>query len=390
MFCEKFYESELYMKRFICTVWALTVMVTSFTVKCNAAVSAKASVLIEAQTGEVILANNDGERLPMASTTKIMTTLLLIESGDLDSEFVVDDLALLTEGSSMYLKYGDTVTKRELCYGMMLPSGNDAANASALKLAGDYESFAAMMNRRAREIGMKNTNFVTPSGLHDDNHYSTAYDMALLTREALKNELFREVCSTKSITLSLESRETDKYLTNTNKLLTKYEYCIGVKTGFTDEAGRCLVSAAEKDGVTLIAVTLNDPDDWNDHINMFEYGFSVTEMLPVKEYTEKFSVKAVGGVSEDVECTLSEVPMCTAINGKSPEITEKIHLPEFVYAPVKEGDTVGYAEYYCGDELIERVDIISAQDAAYKQSEVKTPIYRKIIDWLKGFFEKGA
>lgn len=378
------------MKKFICGAAALLIAFCLFAdvfAVGTVSVSAKAAVIIDAQTGAVIFAKNENTKLPMASTTKIMTTLLLLESGDLDSEFVIDDAALLTEGSSMNLLQGDTVTKRELCYGMMLPSGNDAANASALKLAGDYGSFAEKMNKRAYSIGIKNTNFVTPSGLHDKDHYSTAYDMALLTREALKNDLFREICSTKSIKLSLESRESDKYLTNTNKLLTKYKYCIGVKTGFTDEAGRCLVSAAEKDGITLIAVTLNAPDDWNDHIKMYDYAFGVTKKCPVDGYTDFFEADVAGGVQSKIKCKPAEIPMCTSVNGSMPEITERIHIKRFIYAPVKSGDKVGYAEYLCGDDVIAEIDIVAEQDCGYAASEVKTSLYDCLINRLKELFK---
>lgn len=375
------------MKKIIAFVLCAVVAAAALSVRADA-VSAKAYILMDAQTGEVIIAKNESVPLPMASTTKIMTTLLTLESGDLDSEFVIDDRALLTEGSSMGLCYGDAVTKRELCYGMMLPSGNDAANASALALAGEYADFADMMNDRARKIGMKNTNFVTPSGLHDKEHYSTAYDMALLTREAMKNEDFREICRTKSIKLSSENWQGDKYLSNSNKLLTKYEYCVGVKTGFTDEAGRCLISAAEKDGVTLICVTLNAPDDWNDHIAMLNAGFASAKLAEPQDICRDFTAAAVGGEHDSVQCKLKETPRFTAINGFLPEITEKIYMPDFVYAPVKCGDTVGYVEYYTAKGVIGRADIIAAEDCAYKECETETPLYTIIIDFLKGFFVK--
>lgn len=378
------------MKKFICAAAALLIALCFFMEAYAAepiSVSAKAAVIIDAQTGAVIFAKNENTKLPMASTTKIMTTLLLLESGDLDSEFVIDDAALLTEGSSMNLLSGDTVTKRELCYGMMLPSGNDAANASALRLAGDYGSFAEMMNKRAYSVGMENTNFVTPSGLHDENHFSTAYDMSLLAREALKNDLFREICGTKSIKLSLESRESDKYLTNTNKLLTKYKYCIGVKTGFTDEAGRCLVSAAEKDGITLIAVTLNAPDDWNDHIKMYELAFRAAKKSPVDGHTDSFEAKVAGGEQSTVRCKLAEIPMCTSVNGSMPEIRERIHIRKFIYAPVSSGDAVGYAEYLCKDDVIARISIVAEQDCGYAYSEVKTSFCDRLINRLKDLFK---
>ena len=378
------------MKKIIAAVLSC-VMMFAFTPKTNAAenisLSAKAAVLIEAETGTIILAKNENQKLPMASTTKIMTTLLTLESGDLDKVYAVPDEALMTEGSSMGLCFGESVTKNELCYGMMLPSGNDAANTAALLISGSFESFAQRMNRRAAKIGMKNSNFVTPSGLHDEKHYSTAYDMALLTREALKNERFSEICRTKSIKLSSDGFQSDKYLSNTNRLLTKYQYCIGVKTGFTDEAGRCLVSAAEKDGVKLIAVTLNASDDWNDHIKMFETGFACTKRVEPDNFTDKFSVGLVGGTSDSVKCRLSEAPMVTSVNGSLPDITEKVFIPDFVYAPVMEGDEVGYVEYSAyGDVLCIRA-IVADESCPYKNGDIKKSLYNSVIDMLKKLFE---
>ncbi len=378
------------MKKMI-SVFLSAVMLFAFTPKAYAlesiSLSAKAAVLIDAQTGAVILAKNENSKLPMASTTKIMTTLLTIESGGLDEIYDVPDEALLTEGSSMGLRFGERVSKRELCYGMMLPSGNDAANASALLISGSFETFARKMNSKAAELGMINSSFVTPSGLHDDEHYSTAYDMALLTREALKNELFSEICRTKSITLSSDGMETDKYLSNTNRLLSKYQYCIGVKTGFTDEAGRCLVSAAEKDGVNLIAVTLNAPDDWNDHIKMYNVGFDCVKPVKLDGFTINFTVNAVGGYNNVIDCELSELPECTAVNGSLPDISEEIYLPQFVYAPILKGDIVGYVSYKLDGEEICRRNIISSEACSFKAEKAKKPIYYKIINVLKVLFK---
>lgn len=368
------------------------VMLMTFTPKISAAenisLSAKAAVLIEADTGTIILAKNENSKLPMASTTKIMTTLLTLESGDLDKTYQIPDEALMTEGSSMGLCFGESVTKKELCYGMMLPSGNDAANTAALLIGGSFEAFAKQMNRRAASIGMKNTNFVTPSGLHDDKHYSTAYDMAILTREALKNELFSEICRTKSIKLSSDGFESDKYLSNTNRLLTKYPYCIGVKTGFTDEAGRCLVSAAEKGGVKLIAVTLNAADDWNDHIKMFETGFACAKRVNLTDFTDTIEVKTVGGITDSISCRLSAPPECTSVNGSLPNIDERIYIPDFVYAPVMQGDKVGYVEYSAYGEVFCRRAIVAEQACPYKKTDVKKPLYSRFIDLLKKLFEK--
>ena len=378
------------MKRIICIVILLFILGQSVLKIDSRAVqfdlSAKASVLIEAQTGTVLYAENEHMKLPMASTTKILATLVTLESGELDEEFAVDDRALLTEGSSMNLCYGDIVSKRELCYGMMLPSGNDAANAAALKIGGEYEAFAEIMNRRACEIGMRNSSFVTPSGLHDDNHYSTAYDMALLARAAMKNDEFRKICSTAYIRLSDEKWSNDKYLKNSNKLLSRYDCCIGIKTGFTDEAGRCLVSAAERNGVMLIAVTLNAPDDWNDHIKMMEYGFSVTSMKKIDSSDESFVLSVAGGDTNEVKGVLAELPEIAEVNGFVPKITTKIILPEFVYAPVLKGDVLGKAEYYLNEELVCSVDIVADESCCAVEKNIEKSLYRFIIEKLKELF----
>ena len=286
----------------------------------------------------------------------------------------------------MYLNQGDVVTKRELCYGMMLPSGNDAANAAALKIGVNYDDFADMMNHRAYEIGMKNTSFVTPSGLHDECHFSTAYDMALLAPEAMENDIFREICSTSKIKLEDKSWRYPRSLANSNKLLNRYDGCIGVKTGFTDEAGRCLVSAAERNGVVLIAVTLNAPDDWNDHIKMLEYGFGVSKKVYLEDAVKNIKVNVVGGESDVITAVLSEQPYVTSINGETPEITEKIFLNNFVYAPVIDGDCLGCVKYYAGDRQVFEASLIAQESCCYKKIKVTESFKDKIINWLKGFF----
>lgn len=348
------------------------------------AVSAKAAILIDAQTGQVVFSKNEKARLPMASTTKIMTTLLMLESGNLDEEFVVDSDAIKVEGSSMGLTEGDIVTKRALCYGMLLPSGNDAANSTAIKLAGSYEAFADIMNERAREIGMKNTHFVTPSGLDDNKHYSTAYDMALLAREALKNDDFKEICSSKSAKLCFGNPPYDRWLTNSNRLLSRYPGCIGIKTGFTDNAGRCLVSAVQRDGITLICVTLNASDDWNDHAKMYDYGFSSVSKRELC-CKEDIYEDIVGGASDSIILKFKDIPACTAVNGKMISYNYEIIKPAFVYAPIKEDTVIGIVNFYYNGELIESMSLVSAENNEAVITEQKKSVYRKIIDYLKQY-----
>lgn len=303
-------------------------------------ISAKSAVLISADTGETIYSLNAGEKLPMASTTKIMTTLLCLESGNLDEEFVVDSEAIKVEGSSMGLVEGDIVTKYALCCGMLLPSGNDSANAVAVKLAGSLENFAVMMNERAEKIGMSKTYFVTPSGLEGEGHGASAYDMALLAREALKNDTFREICSQQSIQVKFGNPPYERWLKNTNKLLSMYDGVYGVKTGFTDEAGRCLVSACERDGKNLICVTLNDRNDWNDHISLYDYGFSKVNLCEY-EISDEIYVNLAGSSEDKIKLIPAENPeICTA-DGNSEFFSFKIKTPIFVYAPVENGEQCG-------------------------------------------------
>ena len=232
-------------------------------------VSAKSAALLDGTTGECLYEKNGDQRALIASTTKIMTCLLVCEAGDLDRTVTVPETAAGTEGSSMYLKSGETLTRRELLYGMMLHSGNDAALTLAISISGSEAAFVRQMNRRACALNLTQTHFANPHGLDSGENYSTALDLARLAQAALQNEQFRAVVSTKTITCA------GRTLTNHNKLLWRYDGCIGVKTGYTRHAGRILVSAAERGGRMLIAVTISDPDDWRDHVSLLDYGFAV-------------------------------------------------------------------------------------------------------------------
>lgn len=258
-------------------------------------VSARSSILMEQDSGRVIYENNAHEKSKIASITKIMTALLAIESGKLDETVTISGNAAGTEGSSLFLKNGEKMKLEDLTYGLMLRSGNDAAVAIAEYVGGSLDGFVWMMNRKAEEIGMKNTNFSNPHGLDNTkNHYSTAYDMALLTQYAMKNDTYRKISGTKVHRAPNSMEGWDYVWRNKNRLLTQlYEYTTGGKTGYTKIAKRTLVTTASKDNLDLIAVTLNGPDDWNDHIYMYELAFKdyqKTEILssgPIKEVNKK-------------------------------------------------------------------------------------------------------
>ncbi|MBM7552414.1 D-alanyl-D-alanine carboxypeptidase family protein [Thalassobacillus pellis] len=243
-------------------------------------VSANNAVLMDMQSGRVLFQKNAHDQELIASTTKIMTALLAVESGRLDEKVKASYNAVHTEGSSIYLKEGEKMTLKDLVYGLMLRSGNDAAMAIAEHLGGSKEGFAFLMNEKAAWLGMNNSHFDNPHGLDSDTHYSTAYDLALLMSYAMRNDNFREVTGAERYL----SDNRDYYWFNKNKLLTKYyEYCTGGKTGFTKAAGRTLVSTAKKGKMELVAVTLNASSDWNDHQRMFEWGFKNYEQVSIQE-----------------------------------------------------------------------------------------------------------
>lgn len=344
-------------------------------------ISAKAAVVISADTGEILFEHNSSEKLPMASTTKIMTTLICLESGNLDEPFVVDSDAIHVEGSSMGLQEGDIVTKYALCCGMLLPSGNDAANATAVKIAGSIESFAEIMNDKAKEIGLTKTYFVTPSGLEGTGHGSSAYDMAILASVALRNDTFREICSSETIKLEYGNPPYTRWLKNTNKLLSLYSGTYGVKTGFTDEAGRCLVSACERDGKNLICVTLNDRNDWNDHIALYDKCFELAKT--VSPEIPEIQLDIAGSDRDKISVTAESVDFTTLSAGAG-NFECIVNAPPFIYAPVSEGEELATLSIYYNNREIKQIPLYSAESAEYKFPEPEKK--KDFITKIKEFF----
>ena len=348
-------------------------------------VSARSAVLIEAESKDVIYEKNCHQKLPMASTTKIMTSLLTLESGALNQKVVPTKEMLMVEGTSMGLLPGDTVTVKGLVYGMLLSSGNDAANVAALKVGGSLENFSRLMNKRAKQIGMMDTNFVTPSGLDAPGHHSTAYDMALLGAEAINNVEFRSICSARSARISYGNPPYQRTLSNHNSLLKKYPYAIGIKTGYTKKSKRCLVSAAEKDGVTLVAVTLNAPNDWDDHEKMFEYGFSQYKSVLLDNDVSDLSIKVIGSVTKSVPVQCNDEPQITIKGDDNPEIVKRVELRKFEYAPISQCEVVGTIKYFIGDKLMCESPIVTAESAESNTIVKEVKPKRHII---RDFFEK--
>ncbi len=357
------------MKKKIFAFILCIVMLISFDISVYASgisVSAQGAVLMCADNGKVLFSQNADKKLSMASTTKIMTSLLALEYAQPDKEITVTKEMVSVEGTSMGLMPGDSVSLEELVYGMLLPSGNDAANTVAYVLSGGPEEFSKLMNERAEEIGMKNTSFVTASGLDDKNHYSTAYDMALLACECIKNNEFASICSKKSARLTYGNPPYARTLTNHNRLLWKYEDTIGIKTGFTKKSGRCLISAAKRDGVTLVAVTLNAPDDWNDHISMYEYGFSKCKGASFQCDMSNVFVGVAGGEKNSVYVDLAFFPQW--ISGEKCGV--RLLLRPIIYAPVSKGDIVGTAQFISNGKTVEEVPVIASEDIIRKKADI--------------------
>jgi len=340
--------------------------------------SAKASVVINASTGEIIYSKNCEERLPMASTTKIMTALLLCEYGNLEREISVTDQMVRVEGSSMGLLPGDTVSLKGLLYGMLLASGNDAANTTAFVVGGNIQNFSRMMNDKAAELGLLNTNFVTPSGLDSEGHYTTAYDLARLAAYALNNKDFKAAASSENAVLYYGNEPYRRTLTNHNKLLKSYDGLIGVKTGFTKKSGRCLVTAAEREGKRIVAVTLNDKNDWEDHKNLLDYGFSQLVTTKLKT-TDGIEISVVGGRKNKIDVKIPDITVTTVGEKK---LTYKILSESFVYAPIKKGERVAVLNVYADEKLIKSVDLkanTGVEKQSYTQHQKFKSIFLKIL-----------
>lgn len=337
-------------------------------------VSAQSAVVLTADTGTVLFEKDGHTPRPVASTTKIMTALLALEAAQERGDPLVDitQEMVAVEGSSMGLQAEDSISLTGLAAGMLLASGNDAANAAALYLDGSLESFAARMNQRAAALGMEDTHFVTPSGLDGEDaqgmaHLSTAYDMALLARAALEDQAFRQLCSSPSLAVEFAEPVKRVTYTNHNKLLAQYQGCVGVKTGFTKEAGRCLVSAAERDGALLIAVTLNAPNDWQDHTALLDYGFSQVEPYQLAGGDVRLTVPVVGSPVEVVSLRGSNGGEVTLPLGQGAQVERVVRVPKFLYAPVEAGEQVGEICWYLEGQLLGSAPLTAAGTAPLQE-----------------------
>lgn len=325
----------------------------------NLYLSGASYILVDETSGRVLKAFNEHNKMPMASTTKIMTALVALENGNLKDKVVIDGDSVNIEGSSIYLKEKEVISLEDLIYGLMLRSGNDSAIAISKHIAKSEENFVKMMNIKARSIGALNTNFENPHGLSNPNHYSTAYDLALITREALKNKEFEKISQTKSYTAN---RKSENYFVNKNKTLWEYEGGDGVKIGYTMNSGRCLVSSAQRNGRRLIAVSLNARDWFNDNYKLFDYGFENFKHYLI--YDKSQFIKNISIV--DGKQNLNVVTKEDFIYPLTEEERSKIRLNAVINkdisAPIKKGDKIGFIETYLSGVLIKKEDLMAGND----------------------------
>ena len=359
------------MKRFFATAAAaLLAAAVLFPVSADA-ISAKRAYVLDPVGKRVLFEKNADERSLIASTTKIMTALIVCEQCNVLDRMRIPKEAVGIEGSSMYLREGEILTLQELLYGLMLSSGNDAAVALAIYCGGTVEGFAELMNDKARILGLTGTHFENPNGLDSPGHYATARDLAVLAAYAMENPIFAKTVSAKSIKIG------ERYLTNHNKLLWRFEGADGVKTGYTQAAGRILVSSAVREGRRLIAVTIDAPEDWNDHAALLEEGFSrysVQQIVTVGDHIGTMEV--VGGETCRVQVLAAE-DFCYSL---APEEQPQLALPGpgFVYAPAVEGAQAGFAYVLIEGKAVGKVSVVYGQTIEQKKEEEKS-LWQKLF-----------
>jgi D-alanyl-D-alanine carboxypeptidase (penicillin-binding protein 5/6) len=350
--------------------WLIALAVFPFTSYIAAAaalpdIHARAAILLDAKTGQILFQKNANERNPPASTTKVLTAIIAIESGHLDDEVTVSQQAASTCGSSLYLFPGQKLTLRELVTGLLLRSGNDAAVAIAEFLAGSVENFAALMNKKAELLGAYNSQFRNPHGLSTSGHYTTAFDLAWITRYALTNPTFAAIVSKKETAIEWLDRSGHEHaqnLRNTNKLLWMLADADGVKTGTTNAAGPCLISSATRGNQKLIAVVLNDHARWQDSLRLLKYGFANFALF---EYASKDDILAALPVEDGMQPYADAIVADQAdliVNAADrPYVTVEVDLPKKIKAPVYQGQKIGEIIFFVKDKAIKTVDINAAQ-----------------------------
>ncbi len=363
-----------------CLLLCLFLLVTLAPPCAAVSTSAKAAVLLDLENGRLLYGQNADTRLAMASTTKIMTALVVAEQCDLDRMVKVGAETTGVYGSSMYLKAGEELTIEQLLYGLLLQSGNDAASTLAVAVAGSERAFVSLMNEKAAALGLKDTHFANPHGLDAEGHYTTARELALMAAALLKHEKLAAIVASKTAKVG------GRTLSNHNRLLSMVDGADGVKTGFTDDAGRCLVSSATRDGQTLIAVTLNDGDDWRDHKTLLEYGFQTFKKRQFARVNSvAVTLPVVGGAWPEVDL-VPEAPLSYPLTDTELEGCEsQLLVPRFVYADVAQGQRAGWLVVLRdGKELLRTALLYDREVRRLPAPEPST--WQRFTAWLGDLF----
>jgi len=342
----------------------------SYAVTTGSNISARSAVLYCSDNSEFVFEKDADTAVPMASLTKVMTALVVLDRSDPQSVVEIPSEACGIEGSSVYLTAGEKLTVGDLLYALMLESANDAAVALALSVSDSVSDFAELMNRKAEELSLTSTHFTNPHGLDDEDHYSSARDLALLFDYALRNEDFAKIVSTYKYSIPYGDDPDGRSLVNHNRLLNSCEGCIGGKTGYTKRTGRCLVSACRRKDITLICVTLNDTDDWADHRDMFDYGFSILDRYTLVNEGTFVGMHLISGTSDTVRGKISTFE-AVLTKDQYNSLNPVYRLKRFYYAPVNNGDVLGSLVWYCEDKLIGSCEITSIEtieSIKYKRS----------------------
>lgn len=372
-------KKAVYVVAGILFAFSLSLQIPYLCLKTFAATESAGEAVLDVNSGRILFSRDPEKKLPMASTTKILTAILVIESDDLDEEIRIPAEATGVEGSSIYLVPGESMTRKDLLYGLMLRSGNDCAEALAILHSGSIEKFADCMNEKALLIGAQNSHFVNPHGLPDPNHYTTAKDLAMIAAYALQNEIFSEIVSCRSYTIPNGGCGYSRLLQNKNKMLYSYENADGVKTGYTKEAGRCLVTSATRSGMRLVSVVLNSPDMYNRSAEILDECFSGYKVCKLFDH-ENYSVELNTDLPwKKCKCTCKKDFYYPLTELDRHEIHTEYCLPEKVVLPVQAGEEVGKLNVYLKNQLLFSQEIVSIEK-----------VEKNFLDILQEIAKKGT
>ncbi|MBP2663483.1 MAG: dacB 1 [Firmicutes bacterium] len=351
--------------------------------------TAKAAIVMEASTGKVLYSRNANERRYPASTTKIITLITALEYGNLDDNVIASPNAATTEGSSLWLSPGEQLKLRDMLYGIMLVSGNDATVAVAEHISGSVTGFAKLMTEKAHAIGAVNSNFVNTSGLPDERHYTTAYDLAKITAYGYKNPLFSQIVSTKNKIIPWPGKEHDRDLYNENRMLWLYDGANGVKTGYTDAAGRCLVSAANRNGIQIIVVVLDSERMWDDSIKLLDYGLAQLKQVPVIHKGDILkTVKIKAGTTSKVKLLAANDIVVPMADNEHDKFTTVIDAPDKINAPLAVGQKLGTAKVMYNNVEVAKIDLIVDQPVERKSFFGK--LWGSVVGFVTFVFQNFA